>query len=122
MANGSLTFEEFIKLSEDEKCKRYKELSNHDAFLVRLTMPPSLSVEVPCNSCGHYNNDGTCKAFPDGISGDHIENLVNALPSVSKAKYRVGEDDYIPLLGDSDIFCNEKLKIKYKKREDIKDL
>lgn len=122
MANGNLTFEEFIKLSEDEKYKRYKELSNHDAFLVRLTMLPSLSIEVPCNSCKYNNKNGTCKAFPGGISGDHIENLINALPSVSKAKYRVGEDDYIPLLGDSDIFCNEKLKIKYKKREDIKDL
>lgn len=31
-----LTFKEFLKLSEEEKCKRYIELSDHDKFLARI--------------------------------------------------------------------------------------
>lgn len=36
---SNLTFEEFSKLSEKEKCIRYKELSNHDRFLARINAP-----------------------------------------------------------------------------------
>ena len=28
-----------MKLSEEEKCKRYKDLSNHDKFLARINQP-----------------------------------------------------------------------------------
>lgn len=34
-----LTLNDFEKLSESEKKNRYKELSNHDKFLVRTSMP-----------------------------------------------------------------------------------
>lgn len=36
---SNLSLEEFCKLSEKEKGIRYKELSDHDRFLVRISMP-----------------------------------------------------------------------------------
>ena len=36
---SKLSFEEFMKLSEKEKCEKYKELSNHDKFLARISQP-----------------------------------------------------------------------------------
>lgn len=36
---SNLSLEEFNKLSEEEKCDRYKELSDHDKFLVRISTP-----------------------------------------------------------------------------------
>lgn len=36
---NNLSLEEFYKLSEKEKGVRYKELSDHDRFLVRISMP-----------------------------------------------------------------------------------
>ena len=37
----SLSFKEFCKLSEEEKCKQYKNLSNHDKFIARMSQNPS---------------------------------------------------------------------------------
>lgn len=37
---GSLSFEEFCKLSEEEKNRQYKNLSNHDKFLARMSQNP----------------------------------------------------------------------------------
>lgn len=36
---NKLTLQEFNKLTEKEKVERYKDLSDHDKFLVRLSMP-----------------------------------------------------------------------------------
>ena len=36
-----ITIEEFMKLSEKEKCEKYKDLSNHDKFLARISQPLS---------------------------------------------------------------------------------
>ena len=36
----SLSFKEFCKLSEEEKCKQYKNLSNHDKFIARMSQNP----------------------------------------------------------------------------------
>lgn len=36
---SSLSLKDFNKLSEKEKKDRYKELSDHDKFLVRISMP-----------------------------------------------------------------------------------
>lgn len=38
---SKLSLEEFNGLSEKEKADRYKELSEHDKFLVRISMPIS---------------------------------------------------------------------------------
>ena len=32
-----LSFKEFLKLSEEEKCERYEELSEHHKFLARIS-------------------------------------------------------------------------------------
>lgn len=37
---NSLSFKEFCKLSEEEKCKQYKNLSNHNKFLARMAQNP----------------------------------------------------------------------------------
>lgn len=75
MANGNLTFDEFVKLPEEEKAERYEELNSHDAFKARVTAP--LDARSPiCNFCKHrlpFNKELRqiqCSAFPDGIPKD----------------------------------------------------
>lgn len=36
----NLSFKEFCKLPKGEKCKQYKNLSNHDKFLARMSQNP----------------------------------------------------------------------------------
>ena len=38
---SKLSFKEFMKLSEKEKCKKYKDLSDNDKFLARISQPLS---------------------------------------------------------------------------------
>lgn len=71
MDEGSLTFEAFLKLSEDERCVQYKNLSDRDKFRVRLSMDSS-GGKIPCNVCQYYHRYGKCEAFPDGISSVHM--------------------------------------------------
>lgn len=40
----TLSLEEWRKLSEEQKGIRYKELSNHDKFIVRTSTPPAFEV------------------------------------------------------------------------------
>lgn len=72
MAEGNLTWKDFWKLTPEERLARCSELSEHDAYMVRLTEPMSV-VTPPCNDCA-YKHEGkpACDAFPDGISGEHI--------------------------------------------------
>ena len=74
MADRGLTLEEFRSLStEKEKCERYVELSDHDKFLVRISMPPGSAIWIPCNDCVYrIGKTPSCKAYPEGLSGDHI--------------------------------------------------
>ena len=49
---GQLTIKEFIRLSDEEKRKRYEELSPHDKFLWRTSYEPIVAksigrVEIP---------------------------------------------------------------------------
>ena len=39
-----ISFEEFMKLNEQEKIEGYKDLSNHDKFLARINQPISPTV------------------------------------------------------------------------------
>ena len=41
---NKLSFKEFLKLSEKEKCERYKELSDHHKFLARISQKPGVEV------------------------------------------------------------------------------
>lgn len=71
MADRGLTAKEFWMLSPEERQKRCGELSEHEAFAMRL-MDPHLPVSLPCNNCKYYTGYAKCKAFPDGISADHM--------------------------------------------------
>jgi len=85
MADGSLTREEFWKLSLEERCERYKDLSDHDKFLVRLEMNPGVISPV-CNDCVHYWDYAKCAAYPNRISGEHMR-LVTKDPTLPCGKY-----------------------------------
>lgn len=41
---SNLSFKEFNKLTKKEKCERYMDLSDHDKFLVRISMNPGVEV------------------------------------------------------------------------------
>jgi len=78
MADGTLSFEEFCKLlTEAERCQRYTELSDHDKFRARISMPPGPGVWVPCNDCAHrIVGKPACKAHPEGLTADHIRSVM----------------------------------------------
>ena len=73
MADRNLTFEDFKRLSPEERNRRYEELSDHDKFLARCSQPSGVH-GVPCNTCIHRKRV-CCKAFPDGIPGEHMNKL-----------------------------------------------
>ena len=41
---SKLSLEKFMKLSEKDKCKRYKDLSDHDKFLARISQPITTTI------------------------------------------------------------------------------
>lgn len=44
---GEISLNEFKKLSNEEQCKRYKDLSNHDKYIFRVTDPaPFLNTKI----------------------------------------------------------------------------
>ncbi len=92
MDERNLTFEEWSCLSEEEKGERYRELSDHDKFRVRVTMPPAAK-SLRCNSCFYYQGFGKCTAFPDGISGEQLDKVDEdpETPCANGLKYRKKE-------------------------------
>lgn len=76
MYGRDLTLKEFWKLSEEERRKRYKDLSDHDKFGVRQGMLPGTR-SIPCNDCIHYRGYARCDAYPEGISADHIQTVMD---------------------------------------------
>lgn len=79
MADGDLTLNEFWRLTERDRCERYKELSDHDKFGVRQAMDPG-TVSVPCNNC-IYKHEGkaSCEAYPEGLTAEHIQAVMDDL-------------------------------------------
>lgn len=72
MAERNLTLEEFWKLSSTEdRGRHYCELSDHDKFLVRISMDPG-AVACWCSDCAHYQRELTCKVFPNGIPKEKL--------------------------------------------------
>ncbi len=44
---SEISLEDFKKLSNEEQCKRYKDMSDHDKYIFRLTDPaPFLNAET----------------------------------------------------------------------------
>ena len=53
------------------------------------------AVSVPCNSCVYYRSYAKCEAFPDGISAEHIQALVEKPGTNCKAQYHfVREEEF----------------------------
>ena len=75
MADGNLSYEDFMKLSEKERGKQYQYLSDSDKFKVRQGMVSCTGPYVPCNDCA-YCHWGTCKAYPEGIPVSHLNAIV----------------------------------------------
>lgn len=75
MADRALRFDAFQKLSEEERCRRYTELSEHDRFKARCSQDTGVR-SAPCNTCAHKRAGGKCAAFPDGITGEHLRLLL----------------------------------------------
>ena len=66
MDEGTLSYDEFMQLSEEDKGERYIDLSDSDKFKVRQGMNPGFR-GIVCNHCRHNHWDYTCDAFPKGI-------------------------------------------------------
>ncbi len=77
MADGSLTYKEFMDLPEKERVKQYINLSDADKFKVRQSMVNLNSVYIPCNDCVYYRRKANCDAFPDGIPREHINAVID---------------------------------------------
>ncbi len=80
MAEGSLTAREFWKLSPEERWERCGELSEHEAFVMRITDPGNAEkrVYVPCNDCVHrFGIETACKAHPNGMTQEDIQAVIN---------------------------------------------
>ena len=66
-------FHDFWGLSEEERKNQYQYLSDHDKFLVRISMNPGV-VSSQCNYCRHYWGFGRCDAYPDNIPREIMGN------------------------------------------------
>lgn len=80
MAGGNLTAREFWKLPPEERWKRCGELSEHEAFIMRLTDPGNTKkrVYIPCNDCvNRIEKKLACKAHPNGLTRENIEEVIN---------------------------------------------
>ena len=77
MAKGTLTLKEFCKLPREEQLRGYAELSDHDKFGARqMDISSSFGPEFPCDNCKHDRGDGTCDAFPKGVTGDQLDEVM----------------------------------------------
>ena len=72
---AKLTFEDFWKLSGEDRCDQYQHLSEHDKFRVRLSMNPG-GITLMCSFCKHNHVDApsaVCDAFPGGIPSNVLD-------------------------------------------------
>lgn len=72
---SNLSLEEFYKLSEKEKGVRYKELSDHDRFLVRISMP--INGEVVGFRELTEKEKEEAKEFAEAVKGGNIDKWFN---------------------------------------------
>lgn len=89
MVGGNLTLEEWKKLSNDERGERYKDLSDHDKFIVRMSMV--YTKPVLCNRCLYYNGFAKCAAFPDGIPKGHFDKVNDNVNTICSGKFKFCE-------------------------------
>ena len=92
MADRGLTAREFWRLSPTERMKRCGELSDHEAFVARLT-DPTPPISPPCNRCKYYLGYAKCIAYPDGMSAEHINAVIADLTIMCGNGFRFTQRD-----------------------------
>ncbi|WP_204872604.1 hypothetical protein [Pseudoflavonifractor phocaeensis] len=86
MSDRNLTLEQFWKLPEQERGRRYADLSEEERLNVRLHMLPGV-IHPLCNICRYYHGSATCEAFPNGIPGEHIRMVMDDPGIVCRGGY-----------------------------------
>lgn len=77
MDDRNISFKDFCKLSEIERAKRYKDLTDEDKFRARMSMVSGSKTVIPCNICKHrIHGKPACAAFPNGINQSHLKALI----------------------------------------------
>ncbi len=61
-----LTLAEFYRLSQQEKLRRYGELSDRDKHHIQMTCDPG-ACRVVCNDCRCYIGLAKCTIYPNRI-------------------------------------------------------
>lgn len=90
---SQLSFKEFLKLSEREKCERYEELSEHHKFLARIGQ-----------------NAGTRVIPKEEMTEEEIEQIREIMKNVETEEFKEEERRF-----------NEMLERARKKRKDYKE-
>lgn len=90
---SQLSFKEFLKLSEREKCERYEELSEHHKFLARISQ-----------------NAGARVIPKEEMTEEEIEQIREIMKNVETEEFKEEEKRF-----------NEMLERARKKRKDYKE-
>lgn len=90
---SQLSFKEFLKLSEREKCERYEELSEHHKFLARISQ-----------------NAGARVIPKEEMTEEEIEQIREIMKNVETEEFKEEERRF-----------NEMLERARKKRKDYKE-
>lgn len=90
---SKLSFKEFLKLSEKEKCERYEELSDHHKFLARISQ-----------------NSGVEVISQEKLTEAEKEFIKNEMKNVDSEEFKQMEK-----------YTNEMLERAKKKRKDNKE-
>ena len=90
---SQLSFKEFLKLSEREKCERYEELSEHHKFLARISQ-----------------NAGARVIPKEETTEEEIEQIREIMKNVETEEFKEEERRF-----------NEMLERARKKRKDYKE-
>lgn len=77
------------KLSNYERGERYKDLSDHDKFIVRISMVPIHLVR--CKHCRFYSGSDRCAAFPDGIPQGHFDKVNDNVNTICSENFKFCE-------------------------------
>ena len=75
MEKRNLTFEEWSHLSEEEKGERYRELSDHDKFIVRVSIDGVPNAQAPEETATEEQRIASIREAEDalGIDLNNIE-------------------------------------------------
>ncbi len=78
---GKITLEEFKELGKEEQCKRYKDMSNEDKYIFRISDPvPFLNAET----VGHMEVTEEQKKMAKDMRSETIQKVNNRLKELEK--------------------------------------